>query len=495
MATALELIEKQENYYKELQRLSDPSSYFEDHPDLKMGYEDVLNALPELYTDPSLLKNYDSDFAEELLFLVVFLPLSKMFDLYLREKGVSNIGVLSYNEEDEALARRLRSKLGTPNSKEMFRVLKEAKKPYDRDFYYNTVENPSILYRLQSSVEMDDFDSFDTLILEHSSELKLFFFCMLVFPLMTSFKSAMHSVFVDDSEESMQKALALLTSWSDFVARLEVFPESVMLFLRKMIDLMANILQVLDDDDDDYLRKLAIAFLRFFAFMSSELKFDEKEKAIFDRVLYNPFFPDLYTKCLKEIEAEIEQEKTKKELPDGQEQPEVTFVSLPAPETNPQVSAGEEKTGTTFLLPRGDKWKDCGFYKSSEDIHYLHTSLGAARIVNQEQIEDLFKTLVETGCIENKEDVLLTLAVRLTGRKLIPEPIPEIEWIGEKAEIDYLIFRLTPEKQSPEYSRYRHFFKDYDPNGAGRRVAKGRVREAVIDGLDKIMPKKDRPKF
>lgn len=323
MATALELIEKQENYYKELQRLSDPNSYFEDHPDLKEAVEDILNALPELYTDPSLLKNYDSDFAEELLFLVVYLPLSTMFDFYMVEKGASNIGIMSYDEEDEALARRLRSKLGAPNSKEMFRVLKEDKKPYDRDFYYKTVENPSILYRLQSSIERDDFDSFDVLILEHADELKLFFFCMLIFPLITSFRSALHSLLVDDnSEESVQKALAFFTSWSDYVARLEVFPESARHYLRKMKDLLANLLQIAADDDDDCLRQLTIAYLRFFAFMSSELKFDEKEKAIFDRVLYNPFFPDLYTNCLKEVEAEIEREKTKEELPDDQEQPE-----------------------------------------------------------------------------------------------------------------------------------------------------------------------------
>ena len=323
MTTAWELIEKQENYYKELQRLSDPNSYFEDHPDSKEVFEDVYNALPELYTDPSLLKNYDSDFIEELLFLVVYLPLSRMDDFYMGEKGLPNIGNETYDEEDEALVRLLRSKLGSPNSKEMFRVLKEAKKPFDRDFYFKTVENPSILYRLQCSVERDDFDSFDTLILEHFNELKLFFFCMLFFPLIASFRSAMYSLSVDDSEEAEQKALALLTSGSDFVERLDVLPEPMRRFLRKMKDMLANMIKVVAADDDDSLRQLTIAYLRYFAYMSSTFKFDEREKAIFDRVLYNPFFPDLYTNCLKEVEAEIEREKTQKELPEEQEQPEV----------------------------------------------------------------------------------------------------------------------------------------------------------------------------
>ena len=125
--------------------------------------------------------------------------------------------------------------------------------------------------------------------------------------------------------------------------------------------------------------------------------------------------------------------------------------------------------------------------------HYIKTSLQSARRVSQDQIESLFNILVEVGCLDNKEDVLLALAVRLTGRKLMPEPIPPIEWLGEESELDYLIFRLTPAEQKPAYSRYKHFFKDYNPSGAARRTAKGMVRPEVIAGLDRILPEKDRP--
>lgn len=146
-------------------------------------------------------------------------------------------------------------------------------------------------------------------------------------------------------------------------------------------------------------------------------------------------------------------------------------------------------------LPTGDEWFKCGFFSSKDNYNYKTTTLGAARLITQKQIEDLFLVLVNSGCIDSTKENLYTLAIRLTGRKLMSEPIPAIEWIGEEAEIDYFIFRLTPSEQSPEYSRYKHFFKDYDPSGAGRRVATGKVRQEMISLLDTVLPTKNRPKI
>ena len=202
-----------------------------------------------------------------------------------------------------------------------------------------------------------------------------------------------------------------------------------------------------------------------------------REKTTVINVVNNYYFPEDYRKRISETLTSSD-------------------ASTNGKETAPTIKKEPEGDGVpemSFTLPRDEKWNDCGFYNKSEDKYYIQTTLGAARMVRQEQIEALFKTLVETGCVENKEDVLLALAVRLTGRKLMTEPIPEIEWIGEDPELDYLIFRLTPVEQKPEYSRYKHFFKDYNPNGAGRRVATGKVRETVINGLNEIMLKKDRP--
>lgn len=197
------------------------------------------------------------------------------------------------------------------------------------------------------------------------------------------------------------------------------------------------------------------------------------------------------------------------ERPDDQRQPEQKVGALPGGQTDSQEPEGEGspkaqpeathsvglssgETFPTFFLPRDEKWTKCDYYKTSSDNHYIKTSLQSARMVTQDQIESLFYALVNVGCLDNKEDVLLALAVRLTGRKLLPEPIPPIEWLGEPAELDYLIFRLTPEKQKPQYARYKHFYKDYNPDGAARRAVSGYVREAVIECLNGILPTKER---
>ena len=172
MATALEIIKKRNDYYKELQRLSDPNSFFEDCPFLKEAFEEVLNALPELYKDPSQLKNYDSVFVLLLQYVVFYFPLARMGLCYVNSSIISE----PLDEEDEKFFAHVRSKLGPSNSLDLFYSLKEAKKPFDREFYYKTIENPSILYRIQESIEKDDFNTFDGLLLEHADELKPFVF-------------------------------------------------------------------------------------------------------------------------------------------------------------------------------------------------------------------------------------------------------------------------------------------------------------------------------
>ncbi len=159
----------------------------------------------------------------------------------------------------------------------------------------------------------------------------------------------------------------------------------------------------------------------------------------------------------------------------------------------PSDAGANDEDRLLLHLPTGDEWLKCGYFNSKDDYNYKKTALGAARLITQKQIEDLFLVLVDTGCIDRTKENLFTLAVRLTGRKLMSEPIPPIEWLGEESELDYLIFRLTPAEQKPAYSRYKHFFKDYDPSGAARRTAKGMVRPEVISGLDEILPEKDRP--
>ena len=179
-------------------------------------------------------------------------------------------------------------------------------------------------------------------------------------------------------------------------------------------------------------------------------------------------------------------------VPVNQEQPVVQTADQ-EPSGEGEMDGQPEATHfPTYYLPRDEKWTKCGFYKTSDDNHYIKTTLQSARMVTQDQIESLFYALVNVGCLDNKEDVLLALAVRLTGRKLLPEPIPPIEWLGEPAELDYLIFRLTPEKQKPQYARYKHFYKDYNPDGAARRAVSGYVREAVIECLNEILPTKKR---
>lgn len=149
----------------------------------------------------------------------------------------------------------------------------------------------------------------------------------------------------------------------------------------------------------------------------------------------------------------------------------------------------------TFSLPRGDKWKNCPTYKISDKQHYEETVLGRSRAVVPEQVESLFYALVKVECLDNEEKVLLALAVRLTGRKLMEEPIPLIEWKGGNSELDYLIFRLTPEYQKPDYAISVNFFDGYVPRGAARRAYAGKVRPALKNQLDKILPLKDRPKY
>lgn len=149
----------------------------------------------------------------------------------------------------------------------------------------------------------------------------------------------------------------------------------------------------------------------------------------------------------------------------------------------------------TYSLPRGDEWKKCPTYKLSDEQHYEETVLGRGKAVTPEQVESLFYALVKVECLDNEEKVLFALAVRLTGRKLMEEPIPLIEWKGGNAELDYLIFRLTPEDQKPDYAISRSFFDGYDHRGAARRAIAGKVRPSIINELDEILPPKVRPKY
>ena len=196
---------------------------------------------------------------------------------------------------------------------------------------------------------------------------------------------------------------------------------------------------------------------------------------------------------LKEVDEQEQPVEKNDALPGEQTQePEGEGSPKAQPEATHSDGLSSGETFPTFFLPRDENWTKCDYYKTSSDNHYIKTSLQSARMVTQDQIESLFYALVNVGCLDNKEDVLLALAVRLTGRKLLPEPIPPIEWLGEPAELDYLIFRLTPEKQKPQYARYKHFYKDYNPDGAARRAVSGYVREAVIECLNGILPTKER---
>ena len=317
----MEIIKKRNDYYKELQRLSDPNSFFEDCPFLKEDFEEVLNALPGLYKDPSLLKKYDSDFVLLLQIVVLFFPLIRMGLCFVNSSIINE----PLDEEDERIFARLRSKLGPSNSLDLFYSLKEAEKPFDREFYYKTIENPSILYRIQESIEKDDFNTFDGLLLEHADELKPFVFFVTIFSYLASLISSVDAFVKDDSEEGEQQAIMLLQGGGLLFEGVEGIPGQITASWTKSQEVITS-----EEANPSDLMELSKFVLRLFAWisLSGDLKIDEKEKRIFETVLYNPLFPDLFAECKKEIEAEIEREKTKDELRDNQEQPTETEKQL-----------------------------------------------------------------------------------------------------------------------------------------------------------------------
>lgn len=211
---------------------------------------------------------------------------------------------------------------------------------------------------------------------------------------------------------------------------------------------------------------------------------DEDCQEIISGIICNPIFPGLkdHIDSLISDEQQVVMEEQPVDVV-----PEVTETKTERQDEVQGIG------GNSFRLPRDERWKSSGFFHSSSNANYIMTTLGGARNVTQEQIESLFNILVNVGCLDNTEETLLVLAIRLTGRKLMEEPIPPIEWLGEQSELDYLIYRLTPGNQTPEYSRYKTFYKDYNPNGAGRRTATGKVRESVISSLNEILPPKQRP--
>lgn len=139
-----------------------------------------------------------------------------------------------------------------------------------------------------------------------------------------------------------------------------------------------------------------------------------------------------------------------------------------------------------YNLPQGKGW-DVGFFEDPKVFFSDSTTLGTSSKVPQEKIEKLYNILVDYHCIEPSYDTLVSLACRLTGRKLVSNPKP-IRWVGpNKNELPFLIWRLSLDR--PHFKLCERFFDNFDSYNASRMATRN-VRKEFIDALDDILEAK-----
>lgn len=484
MDSFLDELKKEEEFYSELRRLSQPG--FLDNP--KEAEELQTQIVPMLYEKPSLLDDLDQETKDGIFLAIVGEPLRRTFVFWLG--SIEPIGSTVLTEKDKVF---LESVTEPHNSKELFNLLeKMGGAPFGRQYCYKISRlNPALQTRVEHAITEKNFEAFEQILLEHYDQIKTFLCIVIQLQGLTNLKELGDITLTNEQVKILQKRIS---------RQLTPFNQSDDAGLISRIQRVLSILQFNEDTPikeiigwyKEYYRLVATGYLSgVFGLVS------DTEKEIFERLINNPLFPEIYNECKQEAETmkaslnqgALGEDTTPKDTPPAY-QPNAQPVDL---DLGRREKSERNENDPTFSLPRDERWKKCQFFNTKEHQHYIMTSLQSARMVRQDQIESLFNSLVKVGCLDNKEDVLLALAVRLTGRKLMPEPIPPIEWLGEESELDYLIYRLTPAEQKPSYSRYKHFFKDYNPSGAARRTAKGMVRPEVIAELDKILPRKMRP--
>ena len=460
MATPLDKIKIQKDYNSELQRLSNPYSFFEDYPDRKEDFEEVFDVLPELYNDPSLLKNYDSDFAISLYAVVVNYPLLRTFICILRE-FLSRTIVEPYSGEDEKLARQFHSTWGVQNSRDLFDSIKVAKKPFDRDVYYKAIDNPSLQYRIQKAIDEDDFNSFDELILEHADEFKKFILCLEIGSLSSFVITSFLSLIDENSDESDEYALDLFQGNNRLIKETEGMPESIKNVLTAAED---NAIKVLKDPDWDSIeiKEILQSSYRYFIFVNVlfEGQMMENEKAAMDRILFNPFFLNLSKQLDKEVREELEGEKEERKQPDEQEQPKEKVVALPEGERKP--------TEQEEYVPHWPTDDELFGYDNNFDYHqfFKQSIFGLPLQVKASDVEKLISVLTSMGVIDEDLDTKLIFLSRYSGKKIPHLELHPIEWkyLSEDWEkaLGYLI-HITSVGRT-DFAKGRSFFY-YNKNG------------------------------
>ena len=486
------ILQKREEYYNELRRLSQPDE------DLipKTEIEDYTRIMAAI-RDGSIPSKVDISEEEAKglykLGYVAFVgvPLLRTLQYYNQQAPV----VL--DEPVELSGILFGRSLQILDSRELFDFLTTSKDSHFLQSWFKAlIDNPSTLLRLNEAFSNNDFVAFDRILADTNCLSKpanqCIGFLKTVYDLL---EEALRGENLSESQKDILRyeldGLIKLNEDSPEAKKAgPVLCQCILLMkdlLLKGMDMLTTDVPAesgLDSITPLYDFCYGIHKLILLLDCLGELTWNKIEREIFDGLLMHPLFPNSYEE-IKKVADSLQAGRKK----------DVTAPTSPSETHVPEEKAQDQNDCPTFSLPRGDEWKKCPTYKIADKQHYEKTVLGRSRAVAPEQVESLYNALVKVECIDNDENVLFALAVRLTGRKLMKEPIPLIEWKGENAELDYLIFRLTPEKQKPDYAISRNFFDGYDHRGAARRAIAGKVRPSIINKLDEILPPKVRPKY
>lgn len=416
--------------FKELKQRGDPDTCVEKYYKFPVDASKAREIISEFHNNPSVIDNCSQNERDSFYLVLVGYPLYVAFD-YL-------------NQQYKTL-------FPTPlDSKELFESVKSYIPKRGVTFDYFGKINPAISYLLVESVEKDDFNSFNKLILEYYDQLKD--------PLLRIFHFHSHDNENDSSNDiPWEVREALLSEQYKLGYPFEPEMEEI---VRDAIDLTTARIMVGKVEIaylESYFNLLGDTFIqsikelhRFIAkqYLSGHFYYSPYiENEALGKLINSPLFPEIYEEVRTEIEGRKENEK--------QEKPQSTT------QTVSQEPEGEEYVPH---WPTDDELKGYPDNFSGSEF-FPNTLFGSAGNVKASDVKRLLDVLIDLKIIQDELQTKLIFLARYSGKRIPHLELKPIEWrmlddTNREKALGYLILKTANAK----YAIGNAFFY-YDING------------------------------
>ena len=416
--------------FKELKQRGDPGICVEKYYGSPEEASKAREIISEFHKNPSVIDNCSHNERDSFYLVLVGYPLYVAFDYLIRQ---------------------YKTLLPHPlDSKELFESVKAYIPQRGVTFDYFGKINPAISYLLVESVEKDDFNSFNKLILEYYDQLKD--------PLLRIFHFNSHDNENDSSNDIPREVRdALLHEQYELGYPFEPEMEEI---VRDAIDhttALRMVGKVQMAYFDSSLNLLGDTFIhsikelhRFIArqYLSGHFYYSPYiENEALGKLLNSPLFPEIYEDVRTEIEGKKENEK--------QEKPQSTT------QTVSQEPEGEEYVPH---WPTDDELKGYPDNFSSSEF-FPNTLFGSAGNVKASDVKRLLDVLIDLKIIQDELQTKLIFLARYSGKRIPHLELKPIEWRmldGKNREkaLGYLIMKTA----NAQYAKGATFFY-YDIDG------------------------------